>query len=409
MASILIKLDKRRANAEGKYPVKVILFNNQTNASISISLSLPESAWIKDGMQRPVKTNYPGSKVYNDQIEKSYLNIKKQLFELEESGAINTMKASDIKKHILSTKQSYGPGYTFFSFANEFTETCNTRRTRELYEWTLKAFNDFAKDEDIRFSDIDKLMLESFEKWLIRKGIKINTRAIHFRNIRALFNKAIANGYVSRDIYPFYLFKIKSETADNEFLSPDQFRMLYTFEFKTESQCMARDYWMLLFFMCGISPIDLYYLKNSTDKDGRTNFARIKVLYKTQNPVRITIQPEAQNIINKYKASEDSEYLLHFESKYTSYEIFKSFISKKLREIASITGLSGLTMYWARHTWATTADALDVNEKTISKALGHTDKSVAGKNYISFDWSKVDIANRKVIDYILNIENNNKK
>jgi hypothetical protein len=37
MASILIKLDMRRANAEGKYPVKIVIFNNQTNAAIPIS------------------------------------------------------------------------------------------------------------------------------------------------------------------------------------------------------------------------------------------------------------------------------------------------------------------------------------------------------------------------------------
>ena len=146
---------------------------------------------------------------------------------------------------------------------------------------------------------------------------------------------------------------------------------------------MARDYWMILFFMCGISPVDLFYLKKTKDKDGRANFARQKVLYKTQNPVRITIQPEAQAIIDRYASDKESEYLLRLESKYLSYEIFKSFIAKKLREIAEETGLTGLTMYLARHTWATTADALDINEKTISKALGHTDKSVAGKKTIS--------------------------
>lgn len=403
MASILIKLDRRRKNAEGRYPVKIIIFNNQANAAISLNLSLPVNAWIKDGLQRPIKSTYPNAKILNDQIEKNYFAIKQKIFELDESGRLSSMKPTDIKKYIISSKQKIENDHTFLSFAKEFIETCNRIRTKELYTWTLSTILKYTNDESLLFSDIDNTLLEDFEKWLIKKETQINTRAIHFRNIRAIFNKAIEKGKVSRDIYPFYTFKIKSETKDNEFLTPTQFRLLYNYEFKTESLRMARDYWLMMFFMCGISPIDLFHLKKTTDKDGRSNFARIKVSYKTKNPVRITIQPEAKSIFDKYRAGNDSDYLLLFHDKYTSYEVFKSFTSKKIREIAKLTGLTGLSMYWARHTWATTADSLDINEKTISKALGHTDKSVAGKNYIAFDWSKVDAANRKVIDHLLNL------
>ena len=59
MASISIKLDKRRVNAEGNYPVKIMIFNNQTDASISLSVFVPEKAWIKNGELRPIKNTYP--------------------------------------------------------------------------------------------------------------------------------------------------------------------------------------------------------------------------------------------------------------------------------------------------------------------------------------------------------------
>ena len=61
----------------------------------------------------------------------------------------------------------------------------------------------------------------------------------------------------------------------------------------------------------------------------------------------------------------------------------------------------GLTMYWARYSWATIADSLDIPEKTISKGLGHVDKTMAGRKYIAFDWSKVDKANRQIINHVL--------
>lgn len=402
MASILIKLDKRRKNAENRYPVKILIFNKQTNASISLGLSLPASAWIKDGVQRPIKTTYSNAKLLNDQIEKNYFHIKKKIFELEESGRINLMKASHIKSYILAHRLTDEENITFYTFAKIYIESCKAEKTKQGYSYTIDKLKSFTNQE-LLFEDITANFLHQFEDHLTRTGSGINSRAIHFRYIRSLFNKAIADGHVSKDLYPFNAFKIKSVIVENQFLTPEQFRLLYNYEFKTETLTMARDYWLLMFFMCGISPIDLFYLKKTTDKDGRSNFARIKVSYKTQNPVRITIQPEAQCVFDKYKSGKESEFLLLFHDKYSSYEVFKSFASKKIREIAKITGLTGLSMYWARHTWATTADSLDINEKTISKALGHTDKSVAGKNYIAFDWSKVDAANRKVIDYILNL------
>jgi integrase len=162
---------------------------------------------------------------------------------------------------------------------------------------------------------------------------------------------------------------------------------------------MARDYWVLSFFFCGISPIDLYNLKKPDNKNTVT-FIRQKVQNESHETIKLFIQPEAQAIIDKYRAGEASEYLLKFESKYADYDSFRHFISKKIREIARIANLGALTLYWARYSWATIADGIGIDEKTISKGLGHTDKTIAGRHYIAFDWTKVDRANRKVIDHI---------
>jgi len=86
---------------------------------------------------------------------------------------------------------------------------------------------------------------------------------------------------------------------------------------------------------------------------------------------------------------------------HTSQRVFYHFISKSLRAIAKKLGFDGLTFYWARYSWATIADSLDISEKVIGKALGHKDRNMAGRKYIAFDWSKVDAANRRVIDACL--------
>ncbi|MDR2917805.1 MAG: site-specific integrase [Tannerella sp.] len=400
MASILTKLDTRRADKKGNYPVKIVIFSNQTNASISLNVSIPEKAWIRNGEERPVKTTYPGAKTINDDIQSLFIEFRHKVNDLELKGKAKKMKAADIKRYILSERAEVADAEILFSdFAADFAEGCKSSGTKRNYLHTIGKMKEYAENVNISFEEINLSFLRQFDDYLSKSGSGVNTRSIHFRNIRAIFNRAIDDEIINQDIYPFRKFKIKSKEKDKVSLNSQKVKMLYEYNFKTKSLSMARDYWILSFLLCGINPIDLYHLKKP-GKDSIISFERSKTRHESHHTIRLLLQPEAMEIINKYNDSE-SEYLLNFESKYVNYEIFRSFLSKKIREIAKITGLTGLTMYWARYSWATIADGLDIPEKTISKALGHVDKSLAGRTYITFDWSKVDKANREVIDHVL--------
>ncbi len=63
-------------------------------------------------------------------------------------------------------------------------------------------------------------------------------------------------------------------------------------------------------------------------------------------------------------------------------------------------------MYWARHTWATLAYGdLGVDIETISNALGHqSGKSVTMIYVRKKEYSKIDDANRRMIDYLFNAQ-----
>lgn len=76
-------------------------------------------------------------------------------------------------------------------------------------------------------------------------------------------------------------------------------------------------------------------------------------------------------------------------------------MNRSLKELGSSIGYPELTTYWARYSWATIAAQLDIPKETIAKALGHGSETVTD-TYITFDYSKVDKANRAVIDYMMN-------
>ena len=420
MASINIILDTRRTNSKGNYPAKITISNNQTDSAISLNIDLPKKAWIKNGLERPVKTSHPGAKIINDQIQSLYIELRKKISDLELSGWTKNAKASDIKKRILNDRSAVKPAEVFFTdYANTFAEACKSAGTKNNYLYTIKKLQAYAGKDCLAFEEVTHQFLRKFDDHLSGAGSGVNTRSIHFRNIRAVFNRAIDDEVISQELYPFRKFKIKNADKEKVSLTAEQVKILYNYEFETirkpengnklkrgqtknipvSALTMARDFWMLSFFMCGINPVDLYHLKKP--ENGRISFVRAKIQHETNTPVRLLIQPEAQEIIDRYANDDESGYLLKFIDKYLSYDIFKSFLGKKIREIAEITGFKGLTMYWARYSWATIADSIDIQEKIISKGLGHVDKSMAGKKYIAFDWTKVDKANRQVIDFVM--------
>ena len=58
-----------------------------------------------------------------------------------------------------------------------------------------------------------------------------------------------------------------------------------------------------------------------------------------------------------------------------------------------------LSTYWARHTWATLASSIRIPKEVISASLGHSTGSITDI-YIEFDQSRIDRANRRLIDYL---------
>lgn len=154
---------------------------------------------------------------------------------------------------------------------------------------------------------------------------------------------------------------------------------------------------LLSFFLCGVNFNDIFRWENNILKNGYIVFVRKKIEHHEPDPIKIKLQAEA--ILKKYKGK---EHLLNLTEKYGgNYSNVSGYLKKRIKIIGQRIEFPELSMYYARYTWATYADQIGIDEKVISKSLGHTDQSVAGRHYISYDWARTDEANRMVIDYVL--------
>lgn len=269
---------------------------------------------------------------------------------------------------------------TLIDHITEFMATKSHKRTAALYQGTINKI--LAFDPATTVESVNTKWLTEFENFCAQT-MSINGYSIHFRNIRAVFNYLLASQEIQ--IYPFKTFKIKSEKTVHRALSLD---MLISLK---DCECAGyaikyRDMFLLMVYLVGINPKDLLYLTKENINSGRIVYRR----FKTRKLYSIKIEPEAAEIIKRYKGQ---RYLLKFLDGDIDYLSFVRNMNKALKKINS-----GLTSYWARHTWATIAFKLGVPKDIISLALGHSNGLKVTDIYIDYDLEEVDKANRLVLD-----------
>lgn len=396
MASISLKLDRRRATARGLYPIQFLLSSKGKVTTIGTGVNIRPEHWNGE-VNKAVLPKCPNARAINESIESLFFKYTNTLRNLENDGKLVGKSVTEIKKLLVEVR-SGSSKESLTDYFSRYAESRRTEKSREVYRYTLKTIRAFD-NEEVPFEKVNVIWLKAFDAHLEKQGVGINTRAIHFRNLRAVFNSAINEDLIGLEYYPFRKFKIASSRKDKEALTEEQLQRLIAYDTPYPFRRTARDLFLLSFYMCGMNLVDLYHLDRL--REGRAHFVRTKTSGKNINPVSILVQPEAAEIIARYAGA---EHVLRFIEERATYDTFIHQVQRALRHIAKELGIEGLTFYWARYTWATLADKLGISEKEISKGLGHVDTSIAGKFYISYDWTKVDRANRTVLDYIKSLQ-----
>ena len=402
MARVNLYLDTRRERKDGKYPVKLYV-RHRGKFLLSTDLFVSESNWDGSGFTSK-EMNY---KTKNAVLHSLMSKVECALLDLERSGRILRMTDAALKKHIKENVfgEKDSARETFVHYIEEFMERKKKYGTWKVYNTTRNKILEF--DPDCTLDDMDKRWLDRFDRWMEENGLNTNARAANLRNIRAVFNYCIDEEYTT--LYPFRKFQIKKEETRKRSLTFEQLRELRDYPCE-EYQVRYRDMFMLMFYLIGINAADLFRAKKSDVMNGRLEYKRAK----TGKLYSIKIEPEAQEIINKYSGK--GEYLLNVCDAYANYQDYLHRMNLALQQIGETTrsGLGGkktrnpafpgISSYWCRHTWATLAASLDIPKETISEALGHSFGSSVTSIYIKFDNRKVDEANRRVIDLVNNAE-----
>lgn len=430
MAKINLYLDDRKLRKDGTAPIKIVVRNLGKTAQYNLDVYAKPEQWdaecsrLRDFPKHKYK-EHPNKRVINDFLANIMVNVQTHVYTLP-----LRMSATDIRDSIdrylnkdfyekkrLEAEEKRKAENLFMVRFQQFADSRNAKRTREMYSATMSSIRKYDENaDDLKFEDITEEWLVRYDKFLQKTSPSLNGRAIHYRNIRAVFNYALRKLKITTH-YPFYDFKIRTEETAKRSLSIDQIRQLHSMALysSVRSADAVRlrayvDMFMLSIFLCGIRPIDLANLKKKNIVGDRIEYRSMK----TGTFYSVKMEPEALELINRHSGK--GEYLVFINEYYKDYRTFFKQSNNALKNIGKhrsglgrggghLVGESlfpGLSAYWSRHSWATLAAELDIPIETVSKGLGHMIGEEMTLVYVAYRQKKVDDANRKIIDYILN-------
>lgn len=271
------------------------------------------------------------------------------------------------------------------------------RRTAENYRATLYRLREALRGKDCCICDFDKRKAEEFHQYLLQRNISINTISFYVRIARAVYNKAVARG-LTDDCCPFKNLRVHETKTSKRALPPEELKRLRIYQPTTEKELFAKDMFFFSFYAQGMSMVDMAQL----DKKARDARVIDYKRRKTGQQILVYKSRQIDEIIDRYDGK-TKKYLLPLnEGSYgthrNTFRYNQQEVNKTLKRIGRTLGLSvELTMYVARHSWASMARHLNVPVTVISKAMGHESEKTTQIYLKNFESEAVMQASQKIV------------
>lgn len=302
---------------------------------------------------------------------------------------------------IIDEFKRYEKEYSLFNFMESLIIRFKQNgkvRTSETYTAALNSFKKFRKDEDLMLDCLTSEIMESYEAWHKNNGNSPNTISFYTRILRAAYHRAVEEDIIENR-NPFRRVYTGVDKTVKRALPLPIIKKIKGLDLSLNpSVDYARDMFLLSFYLRGMSFIDMAYLKKTDLKNGSVVYRRRK----TGQQLTIAWTPEMQMILDKYPEN-PTQYLLPIIktigcNERCAYRNAGYNINHNLKKIAEIADVEvPLTMYVARHSWASAAKAKGIPLSVISEGMGH-DSEVTTQIYLaSIDTSVVDKANELIL------------
>ena len=394
MTSIKVKF--RPSTVEGKEGgIYFQIIHNRVVRQLNTDYKIFATEW--DAEAESVRINGKRSKILlgvRERLEWDIARLEKVIHQLEMERRRYT--ADDVLTvfHKMSKEASL---FTFMHGVIAQLKQLGKIRTSETYTATLKSFMAFRKDQDVPLEGISSDLMLLYEAYLKARGVRMNTISFYMRILRAVYNRAVEKGLTEQQ-NPFRHVYTGVDKTVKRAIPIKAIKALKELDLSMKpSLDFARDMFMFSFYTRGMSFVDMAYLKNSDLQNGILTYRRRK----TRQELTIKWEKCMAEIIAKYPDNQ-TDYMLPIikekENERKQYDNALHIVNYRLKDLSKMLKLQRpLTMYVARHSWASAAKAKNVPLSVISEGMGHDSEATTQIYLASLETSVVDKANKMIL------------
>jgi integrase len=397
--TVSLFFDTRVEKSSGKYPLKLTVYCKPTKKRYKTKIDMTKDEWIKMKSDNLRDKELKNTKIKINALIKqaqeiidilkpfSFLGFEKAFY--EHAVDLKSLKLSALFESYIEKHKRKGSVGTAIS-----------------YKSTINSLEFFQKD--LSLNHITPSLLEDYEQFMINRGKSLSTIGIYLRQLRAIFNDAIATNIISKESYPFGKNKYRIPVGANikKALSIDEIKLLLDYCPVNIEEQKALDFWIFSYLCNGMNFCDILRLRPENINGDFIHYIRSKTKNTKKGSlqqIKVPINPRAKKIMNKWKSSSTKAFyvfpflkegLTPIQEKYFIQGFIKTTnrhmeVIRKELEISQVCNT-----YSCRHSFATVLKLKNANTEFISESLGHSSILTTAAYLASFeDKTKIEYSN----------------
>ena len=399
MATIKLAVLKHTQSKDGSYKIRIAIGHRSETHYIVTKYKVNSPSEFVGG----IVTRVPNAHEINVKLRNILNDYDERLERIPSPDDYTCKELRDLLKSMRPHSSTATFSQVSEQYQKELTEDGRGSYAGMLQN-SLRLFRDFSGG-DMFLSEISTVTITEFERWLKRKGLSQTYTSMTLSMTRTIINRAIRAQLVTYQLHPFAYWKRPADEEREIDISVEELAAIRDAQPKLKKQRIARDLFMLSYYLGGINLIDLLHI----------DFRGVSVLeyvrHKSRNTktsdkrISFTIQPEAEELIRKWANRNTGK--LDFGYKF-SYKNFLQFITRSIKSLAKdldIQNYKKVCYYTARKSFVQHGFDLGISLEVLEYCIGQSVKNNRPIfNYLKIMRKHADVAIRQILDNLSNVQ-----
>ena len=399
MATIKLAVLKHTKSKDGSYKIRISIGHRSETHYIVTSYSVNALSEFDNG----IVVRVPNAHEINIKL-RNLLNDYEERLERIDSPEDYTCKEL---RDLLKSMRTHSSKVTFKQVSEQYQKELiedGRGSYAGMLQNSLRLFFEFTGG-DVFLSEISTITISEFERWLKRKGVSQTYISMTLSMTRTIVNRAIRMQLVTYSVHPFTYWKRPADPERELDISVEDVRAIRDAQPRLKKQRIARDIFMLSYYLGGINLIDLLEI----------DFRGVSVLEYTRHKSRnmklsdkrisFTLQPEVKELISKWMNRNTGR--LDFGYKF-SYKNFLAYVTRSIKSLAKdidIQDYRKVCYYTARKSFVQHGFDLGISLEVLEYCIGQSVKNNRPIfNYLKIMRKHADVAFRQILDNLSNVQ-----